>query len=196
MSGGATYEEIGRKFRDARLDKKLPLETASRALYIRTRYLQALEDGELEQLPGAAYVKGYIYHYARYLELNADALVEAFEKIGALPQRRFFYIPDSISRASHPSSQLVFATLAAALLIMLGWVLMTPSSTAHRARLVQPPPLSAAVKGASQLRGCVKREQEAWPPCYWHEPKRFSVMLPTEPLANLLQLDRIGRARP
>ncbi|HEY5468215.1 MAG TPA: RodZ domain-containing protein [Coriobacteriia bacterium] len=45
---------------------------------IRSRLIDALEQGRYDDLPSPAYVKGYIQSYARYLEIPAEPLLEQF----------------------------------------------------------------------------------------------------------------------
>ena len=47
---------------------------------IRSRLLDALEQGDYDILPSPAYVKGYIQSYARYLEIPAAPLLEQYKK--------------------------------------------------------------------------------------------------------------------
>jgi cytoskeletal protein RodZ len=47
---------------------------------IRSRLLDALEQGDHEVLPSPAYVKGYIQSYARYLEIPAEPLLEQYKR--------------------------------------------------------------------------------------------------------------------
>jgi cytoskeletal protein RodZ len=46
---------------------------------IRSRLLDALENGRYEELPSQAYVKGYIQSYARYLEIPSEPLLDQFK---------------------------------------------------------------------------------------------------------------------
>jgi transcriptional regulator with XRE-family HTH domain len=50
---------------------------------IRSRLLDALEQGNYNMLPSPAYVKGYIQNYARYLEIPAGPLLEQFKRESA-----------------------------------------------------------------------------------------------------------------
>jgi hypothetical protein len=45
---------------------------------IRSRLIDALEQGRYDDLPSPAYVKGYIQSYARYLEIPAEPLLDQF----------------------------------------------------------------------------------------------------------------------
>ncbi|HEY5548084.1 MAG TPA: RodZ domain-containing protein [Coriobacteriia bacterium] len=55
---------------------------------IRSRLLDALEQGDYDSLPSNAYVKGYIQSYARYLEIPAEPLLEQFKRESADTVRR------------------------------------------------------------------------------------------------------------
>jgi cytoskeleton protein RodZ len=72
--------EIGEVLRSARSRLGVDIYTAEQNTKIRTKYLQALEDEEWDVLPGPTYVKGFLRTYARYLGLDADALVDAYRR--------------------------------------------------------------------------------------------------------------------
>lgn len=55
---------------------------------IRSRLLDALEQGDYDTLPSSAYIKGYIQSYARYLEIPAEPLLEQFKREAAETVRR------------------------------------------------------------------------------------------------------------
>jgi len=55
---------------------------------IRSRLLDALEQGRYDDLPSPAYVKGYIQSYARYLEIPAEPLLDQFRAESANIVRR------------------------------------------------------------------------------------------------------------
>jgi cytoskeletal protein RodZ len=55
---------------------------------IRSRLLEALEEGRYDDLPSPAYVKGYIQAYARYLEIPVEPLLEQFRTESASTVRR------------------------------------------------------------------------------------------------------------
>ena len=63
----------------ARLARGVTLEQAAAATRIRVRHLAALEEDRLAELPAPVYVRGYLRTYATYLEVDADALVDAYE---------------------------------------------------------------------------------------------------------------------
>ena len=48
-------------------------------LHIKTTYLEAIEDGNYDIIPGQVYVKGFIRNYGNYLDLDGDRLVKVYQ---------------------------------------------------------------------------------------------------------------------
>lgn len=63
------------------------LNDAVEGTKIRSRLLDALENGRYDQLPSPAYVKGYIQSYARFLEIAPEPLLEQYRKEASLIER-------------------------------------------------------------------------------------------------------------
>jgi cytoskeletal protein RodZ len=53
-------ETIGQTLRNARQERNLSLEEAAEETHIRVNYLEALEKGDLDQLPSQAHARGFI----------------------------------------------------------------------------------------------------------------------------------------
>ena len=77
--------EIGGSLREARLKRGLTPADVQKAIRIRDRYLQALEEERWELLPGDAYVKGFLRTYADYLGLDGNLYVEEYNSRFAQP---------------------------------------------------------------------------------------------------------------
>ncbi len=92
------YEEIGRLLQSAREDMQLDIAEAARQMHIRPRYLEALEHGKLEKLPGLPYAKGYLQTYASFLRLDQNEILRRFEQVEALIDKRGFYFPQVFSK--------------------------------------------------------------------------------------------------
>ena len=80
--------------REARLKRNLTPADVQKAIRIRDRYLQALEEERWELLPGDAYVKGFLRTYADYLGLDGNLYVDEYnnrfarpEEVQLVPQR-------------------------------------------------------------------------------------------------------------
>lgn len=59
------------------------LNDAVEGTKIRSRLLDALENGRLDELPSPAYVKGYIQSYARFLEIPVEPLLDEYRRESA-----------------------------------------------------------------------------------------------------------------
>jgi hypothetical protein len=70
--------EIGNSLREARLRQKLDFPTLERAVKIRAKYLNALEQEEFDVLPAATYVKGFLRTYADFLGLDGRLYVDEY----------------------------------------------------------------------------------------------------------------------
>ena len=77
-------KHVGKQLKQARIDQDISLDQVSEELHIRTRYLKALEDGDLSILPSAAQVRGFLRMYADYLKLDATKLLNSLQQ--AAPQ--------------------------------------------------------------------------------------------------------------
>ncbi len=78
-------EEIGRRLKAARMAKGLTLEEVEEETRIRRKYLEALETGRTDLIPGEVYVKGFLRSYGNFLGLDGDALVEEYKALKARP---------------------------------------------------------------------------------------------------------------
>ena len=59
------------------------LEKVAADLRIRFVYLEAMETGRLGDLPGSAYVSGFLRAYSDYLGLDGEEIVRRFKMAGA-----------------------------------------------------------------------------------------------------------------
>jgi cytoskeletal protein RodZ len=84
---------LGDSLRQQREKRGITLDQAAADTRIREKFLKALEDGDLQSLPGAVYTKGFLRNYAEYLGLDDEELVVQFheERGGPAvePKRRF-----------------------------------------------------------------------------------------------------------
>ena len=72
-------KQIGQDLQNARLDKGMSLEEIQQKTKIQARYLQAIENGQFEQLPGAFYERAFVRQFANALDLDVDAFIAAHE---------------------------------------------------------------------------------------------------------------------
>ena len=71
--------ELGEELRRERVRRNLTFKDVEQVLHIKTTYLEAIEDGKYDIIPGQVYVKGFIRNYGNYLDLDGDRLVKAYQ---------------------------------------------------------------------------------------------------------------------
>lgn len=84
---------LGDSLRQQREKRGITLDQAAADTRIREKFLKALEDGDLQSLPGAVYTKGFLRNYAEYLGLDDEESVVQFQMERGSPpaeaKRRF-----------------------------------------------------------------------------------------------------------
>ena len=69
---------LGEVLRAERERRQLSIHDIEEATSIRALYIESIENGNYEKLPGDVYTKGFIKNYATFLNLDADSLVKQF----------------------------------------------------------------------------------------------------------------------
>lgn len=65
-------KDIGNFLKEKREAKGISLIEVEKDLKIRKKYLQALEDGNVDAIPGKTYIIGYLRNYSKYLGINEE----------------------------------------------------------------------------------------------------------------------------
>jgi hypothetical protein len=69
---------VGKKLREARIERGIELYEVERVTYIRVKFLRAMEEDRWEALPAPAYARGFLSTYARFLGLDDRALLDQY----------------------------------------------------------------------------------------------------------------------
>lgn len=69
---------LGEVLRTERERRHLTIQDIEQATSIRAVYIESIENGDYNKLPGDVYTKGFIKSYANFLNLNGEALVKQF----------------------------------------------------------------------------------------------------------------------
>src|SRR5689334_18703455 len=72
--GEVIAREIGQRLREVRIARDESLEAIAKRMLLKPAYLEALEGGELDQLPSRHHAAGYARAYAKQLGLDGDEL--------------------------------------------------------------------------------------------------------------------------
>ncbi|MBT3359261.1 MAG: DUF4115 domain-containing protein [Rhodospirillales bacterium] len=100
---------VGALLRASRLRLGEELQDVSAILRIRYPYLEAIEEGRYEDLPGASYAVGFVRTYAEHLGLDSEEVVRRF-KVEAenLEGRPALVFPSPIAERGTPGAAIVF----------------------------------------------------------------------------------------
>ena len=74
------HSEVGDQLRRARESKHWSLEEAEKTTGIRKRFLQAMEEGRWDVLPGELQVRGFLKSYSNHLGLNGEEMLALHER--------------------------------------------------------------------------------------------------------------------
>lgn len=82
---------LGDALRQQREQMGVTMEQAAEDTRIREKFLQAIESGDYQSLPGTVYTKGFLRNYAGYLNLDAEEMLALYtgERGGSEPIRTF-----------------------------------------------------------------------------------------------------------
>ncbi len=87
-----SVEQLGKALTQARTARGLTLPDVERDTRISSKYLEALERGELDTLPAPVYARAFMRTYSQYLGLNSRDFVS--EMPGARPEPELPPLPD------------------------------------------------------------------------------------------------------
>jgi len=93
MNRRIEMSEIGEYLKSERLKKGYSIEDIQEMTKIRTRYIQAIETGNYDILPGKFYARAFIKNYAEVLDLNTNDIISELER--ELPLEIEYEIPQN-----------------------------------------------------------------------------------------------------
>jgi cytoskeleton protein RodZ len=112
--------DIGRGLREERERLGLSLRQAEADTRIRARYLAALEDEQFDELPGEAYVRGFLRSYAAYLGLDGARYVAAYRARVQAPEPAIAPRPVAVHPPRRAAPLLLALAVALAAAVALG----------------------------------------------------------------------------
>ncbi len=115
-------KEIGLKLKQERINKKLTVDDVASKLKIRKLFIEAIEDGKFNELPGLTYIIGFVISYAKLLGIAYEPLVEALKS-----QQHTTNIKTNVGLASSkmesalPSFGIIALALVALVVVCIVW---------------------------------------------------------------------------
>jgi len=81
-------KDIGNFLRERREARGISLIEAEKDLKIRKKYLQALEEGNLDVIPGKTYIIGYLRNYSKYLGIDEENINQIIQTYNNLEKKK------------------------------------------------------------------------------------------------------------
>ena len=143
---------VGDELREARLALGISLEAMAEQLRINRRYLAALEEGRVGDLPGMAYGIGFVRSYAQAMGLDAPALVRRFREGMAGQERgKDLVFPEPVPERGVPTGAIVLLGAVLAIGAYAAWYRWSgPAERTVDAVPPLPPRLDQAAREAGQ----------------------------------------------
>ncbi|MFT5440608.1 MAG: cytoskeleton protein RodZ [Alphaproteobacteria bacterium] len=118
--------EFGASMREMRRAHNRELTDVSAILKIRLVYLQAIEDGRFNALPGPTYAMGFVRAYADYLGLDLVEVMRRYREItGDQPAQGPLVPPSPVIEARLPTGFILLVAAVLALAAYGGWYYLT-----------------------------------------------------------------------
>jgi len=125
-SSSATVADIGALLRASRLRLGEDLRQVAGQLRIRYVYLEAIEDGRFDELPGTTYAIGFIRTYSEYLGLDGEEIVRRFKVVEtASAGKTDLVFPTIIPNHGTPGGAIVMVGLLVAVVGYGSWLFLS-----------------------------------------------------------------------
>lgn len=163
----AEAARVGEDLREARLTLGASVEDMAEHLRINRRYIHALEEGRVRDLPGSAYAVGFVRSYAVALGLDPDEAVRRFRDVtgGTTAKSGELVFPEPVPSRGVPAGALVAVGVVIAIGAYVAWYNWTGSGN----RVVDsvpplPPRLEQSAQEGTRLRDGTPPQAAVPPP--------------------------------
>lgn len=113
---------VGDVLRHARQQTGYALSDVADVLRIRLRYLEAIEDGRFDDLPGSVYAVGFIRAYAEFLGLDTDEMVRRFkDEVAGIDRQTELHFPEPVAEGRVPGGAILLIAVVLAAVAYGGW---------------------------------------------------------------------------
>lgn len=166
----ATTEDggiVGSMLKKVRTDKKLSLESISAKLNIKVSQLVALENGDIDKLPGMVYAIGFTRNYATYLGLDGEEIIRLFKKEHLnIEKNRNISFPEPVTESGMPGPTLIGVGAFLSIILLLAWVFYSSVDMGNKNNITEDPAFVEASQTTdpSLTGGEIASSQEALAP--------------------------------
>jgi len=119
---------VGEILRRTRVHYNQSIEDVANFMRIRVTQLEAIEKGDIDQLPGRVYAIGYVRTYSEYLGLDGEKMIQLFkQQSGSKSQKPELHFPVAASESKAPNISLILVSLAVLVLVIGMWMVISAS---------------------------------------------------------------------
>ena len=158
VGGQESGPGVGELLRASRIRYGKDLREMAQLLRIRSVYIEAIEDGRFQDLPGTTYTVGFIRAYAEHLDLDSEEVVRRFKaesrNVNGTSELHFL---TPIAEPGFPGGAVLFVGLVVAVLAYGGWYASTTMDDLFT-NLV--PPVPERLAALLQEDGSTRQELE------------------------------------
>ena len=145
--------EIGAVLVSARRSKEMSLQDMADTLRIPKSYLKSLENSDFENLPGIAYVPGYIRSYCKATDIDSSALIAAyFSSVDDKDVAPIYEVPGQALVPKFSRSSVAMVAVIIAIFGYTGWFVVlrdTPDQVVSAPLLSEQAPQLADARDAT-----------------------------------------------
>lgn len=124
--GPARGDSVSVTLRRAREDYGQDVRSIAQVLRIRQAYLEALESGQFDRLPGTTYALGFLRTYAEFLGLDGDEIVDRFKaEVEGAERRTELIFPEPVTEGRIPGGAVILISITLLGLAYGGWVYLS-----------------------------------------------------------------------
>ena len=148
--------------KEARESSGLDLGEVAAQLRIRRVYLQAIEDGRFDELPGPAYAVGFVRAFAEQLGLDGEEMVKRFKaETSGLERAHELLFPSPLPESRFPGGAVLVVSFALAAAVYGGWYYLSSRDRATVELVPDVPERMVALVAEPQPDVAVTPDQEA-----------------------------------
>jgi len=115
---------VGEMLHAARVAKNLSIEEVSASIHVRSVQLRAIEENNIEALPGMTYAVGFVRSYANFLGMNGVEIIHKFKaEHGHAPAPAQLSFPEPIAESRMPDPIMVGVGAFLAILVLVLWTI-------------------------------------------------------------------------
>lgn len=159
-------QSIGQILRNARMFSGLQTEDVAGEICIRRIFIEAMEAGDFEALPGGMVREAHLKCYADFLQLNSEDILHQFRAATRPAIRKTAAKAKTAApkKSPHPSGLLVVGSTVLAFMLVVFWNLTHQRVVASPLVTIEIDAPPATIQ-TTTLPACQHPGQ--WPPCHW-----------------------------